>query len=209
MRWRYLIFAHPVHLILFIFLFMLQPVWGQNTFRLASVPNIVGLTRALAESNLNQAGFSVKRVIEKNSRIPKGEVIAQIPIAGKILRTGSGVTLVISKGPSQPEIEGRQLHIQTDPLLMTGCRSGPLHITTARLIITGKRSGPMHIHIDPLIMTGLRFGPLSLHTEKLMMTGIRYGPLHIHTDRLTMTGKRFGPLNIHTSRLIMTGKREE
>ena len=114
MRRRYLTVALPVHLVLFSFLFTHQAAWGQEGVKLASVPNVVGLARAVAAKNLNQAGFPVKRVIMKESQAPKGEVIAQIPNAGTVLRTASGVTLVISKGPSPSGTENRQLHIHTD-----------------------------------------------------------------------------------------------
>jgi serine/threonine-protein kinase len=68
-----------------------------------SVPDVVGLTRESATSQLDGKGFQVA-VQEQPSDKPKGEVIAQSPPSGTQLRKGDRVTITVSKGPQKVTI---------------------------------------------------------------------------------------------------------
>src|SRR5581483_2239260 len=74
-----------------------------------SVPNVVGDPVANAESALRGAGFSVTQSAI-DSDAPKGQVVAQDPVAGTNATAGSKVTLSVSKGTpvSQvPDVTGQ------------------------------------------------------------------------------------------------------
>ena len=68
-----------------------------------SVPNVVGLTQAAAESAITGAGLVVGRIRSRNNRdVAAGDVFEQTPVAGSIVTSGSTVDLVVSQGhPTQ------------------------------------------------------------------------------------------------------------
>ena len=99
--------------------------------------------------------------------------------------------------PESPELAQYNPVITTDPIVMTGMRSGPLLITTDRIMMVGMRQGVLPIVTEPIKMTGMRYQPVSIHTDAIKMTGMRYRPLHITTDRIMMTG-----LRVDTERLV-------
>ncbi len=79
-----------------------------------TVPDVVGLDRASAESRLDREGLTVQ-VQTQQSEKPKNEVIAQSPDQGTKLDAGERVTLTVSEGPqkggapakvSVPDVEG-------------------------------------------------------------------------------------------------------
>ena len=64
-----------------------------------AVPNVVGMTRAAAESAITSANLKVGTVTSQSSNtVPAGNVISQNPTAGTNLQQGSPVNLVISLG---------------------------------------------------------------------------------------------------------------
>ncbi len=65
-----------------------------------TVPNVVGMTQAAADSAIVAAGLVAGAVTNQYSAtIPAGEVIDQTPAAGAIVPGGTVVALVVSKGP--------------------------------------------------------------------------------------------------------------
>jgi beta-lactam-binding protein with PASTA domain len=64
---------------------------------LASVPNVVGLSRASADSRLRGEGLGVA-IAEQESDEPEGEVIAQDPAGGSQVQQGSTITITVSTG---------------------------------------------------------------------------------------------------------------
>lgn len=79
----------------------------------SGVPKLVGMTREEAERALEKAGLKVGAVSERNhDTVAEGQVIGSVPGAGKELRLGSSVDLVISQGPGEtqvPDVRGRWL----------------------------------------------------------------------------------------------------
>ena len=64
-----------------------------------ALPNVIGLDRALAETTLVDAGFTVGAVTEQFSdAVDIGKVISQSPLAGALYLDGSLVDMIISLG---------------------------------------------------------------------------------------------------------------
>ncbi len=64
-----------------------------------TVPGVVGLAQADAETAITDAGLEVCTVVTVNdSTVPAGEVVNQIPSIGANAAQGSGVDLVVSSG---------------------------------------------------------------------------------------------------------------
>jgi len=71
--------------------------------RAIRVPDVVGLSRASAESRLQEEGFDVV-VEERESDQPAGEVLDQDPDAGTEVDEGSRVTITISKPEAKAQV---------------------------------------------------------------------------------------------------------
>ncbi len=70
-----------------------------------SVPDVVGLAQAAAESAIVAAQLTVGTVTTANNdTVPAGDVISQSPAAGKSVVAGSAVDLVVSLGPSLVQV---------------------------------------------------------------------------------------------------------
>jgi beta-lactam-binding protein with PASTA domain len=70
-----------------------------------TVPDVVGLSRSSAESELSGKGLEVV-VQEESSDKPKDEVISQSPPADSSLQKGDRVTIVVSKGKEKVTVPG-------------------------------------------------------------------------------------------------------
>ncbi len=76
---------------------------GPATSPKVTVPNVVGMAQAAAQSTITSAGLVVGMVSQaSSSTVPEGSVISQAPPAGTSLAKGSGVDLVVSSGPPEP-----------------------------------------------------------------------------------------------------------
>jgi hypothetical protein len=68
-----------------------------------TVPNVVGITRALATAAITGNGLLVGLVTQaSSSTVPNGAVISQTPLGGAQAMAGSAVNLVMSNGAGQP-----------------------------------------------------------------------------------------------------------
>ncbi len=73
----------------------------------ASVPNVVGLAQAAAQTVITNAGLTVGTVTSVNSAtVPIGTVISQNPLAGDNVAPGSAVAFVVSLGTAVPNVVG-------------------------------------------------------------------------------------------------------
>ena len=78
-----------------------QPVNPQPV----TVPNIVGMTQAAAQSAITSAGLTVGTTTQAYSAtVPSGDVISQDPASGSSVATGSAVNLTVSMGPVPPVV---------------------------------------------------------------------------------------------------------
>ena len=67
---------------------------------LEAVPDVVGLTEEDARETLEEAGFEVGTVTDRDSEEEEGTVLEQDPPSGAEARPGSPVDLVVSSGPA-------------------------------------------------------------------------------------------------------------
>jgi serine/threonine-protein kinase len=61
------------------------------------IPDLVGLLKEEAESKLLEAGFKAGDILEKESSMPQGTVIGQLPSGGSLAAAGAVVDLTVSK----------------------------------------------------------------------------------------------------------------
>jgi beta-lactam-binding protein with PASTA domain len=70
-----------------------------------SVPNVVNLAQAAAQTAITNAGLAVGTITQANSpTIAVGKVISQNPVSGASVAPGSSVALVISLGPANVNV---------------------------------------------------------------------------------------------------------
>ena len=73
---------------------------GKKPEEKISVPGVVGVSESTARQMINSAGLSVAGTsYEFSSSVPAGNVISCSPGAGESVSKGTGISLVISKGP--------------------------------------------------------------------------------------------------------------
>jgi serine/threonine-protein kinase len=65
------------------------------------VPSVVGRESLTGQTILRNAGFKVGQPMTVTSRRPKGQIIAQDPLAGQKIKDGSTINLTVSGGPGQ------------------------------------------------------------------------------------------------------------
>ena len=63
------------------------------------VPDVIGQPEDIAIQAMEEAGFEVKVVRERNEQHPRGTVVDQAPIAGIEKEPGGEVTIAVSEGP--------------------------------------------------------------------------------------------------------------
>lgn len=90
----------------------------------AKVPNVVGLKRDQAASELKAAGFDLRPMdMQYHPTAPEGTVLQQTPPAGTRVTRGSAVTLAVSAGQRRatvPEVTGKTVEGATAALQAAG-----------------------------------------------------------------------------------------
>ncbi len=81
-----------------------------------TLPDLTGLPLLEVQQLLQRSGFTLGRVVQVHSpERPTGEVIAQDPEAGALIRRGSSVAILLSLGPIEEPIslhnDSRALHL--------------------------------------------------------------------------------------------------
>jgi serine/threonine-protein kinase len=102
--------------------------------RFVDVPAVVGMTRREAEIAVENAGLDVGNVTERESQIPRGQVIASDPNAGSRITSPGTVHLVLSAGPSTvqlPDLVGRPYPQARAMLEQLGLRPGAVTIDSS------------------------------------------------------------------------------
>jgi beta-lactam-binding protein with PASTA domain/V8-like Glu-specific endopeptidase len=103
-----------------------------------SVPNVVGLTQAAATAAITGAGLTVGNVTTQASpTVPAGTVISQSPSAGTSVTSGSAVTLVVSSGPSVPNVVGLTQAAATSAITGAGLTLGSVTRQTSPTVPAG------------------------------------------------------------------------
>ena len=91
------------------------------------VPPVVGLTQALAQNALEQAGLEVGDVREQESQAARGAVLSSAPSGGTAVSPSTRVDLVISSGPpavNAPDVVGQSYAAARSMLEQIGLRVG-------------------------------------------------------------------------------------
>ena len=102
----------------------------------AAVPDVVGMTRADAESTLADAGFVPASVTQYDMTAPAGEVVEQLPAGGEPATTGSQVGLIVSRGRpdvsvSVPDVTGMTADEATATLADAALLAVPVEASVA------------------------------------------------------------------------------
>ncbi len=129
----------------------------------APVPNVVGLTQAVATSSLQSAGFAVIVVQSSSTSVPTGTVISQNPAASTHLAPQGSVTITVSSGASVPNVVGKQLATATSELKAAGFVVGTVTNQSSSNIASGDvvqqsvsagSAAPAGTSIDLIVSTG-------------------------------------------------------
>jgi eukaryotic-like serine/threonine-protein kinase len=102
--------------------------------RKVAIPNIVGMTRDQAQLALEKVGLEVGPVVERESPLPRGEVMATSPLAGAEAILPSTVTLTVSSGPSTiqlPDLVGQPLAQARSTLEQLGLHTAGVAVDSA------------------------------------------------------------------------------
>ncbi|MBR3363082.1 MAG: Stk1 family PASTA domain-containing Ser/Thr kinase [Bacilli bacterium] len=88
-----------------IFTFFIFPALFEK--RSIEIPDVSGMTVTKAENKLEEAGFEVATKIKKevNDKVEEGKVIETDPSAGRTIKKGSKIKLIVSKGSKKLTIE--------------------------------------------------------------------------------------------------------
>lgn len=79
-----------------------------------TVPDVVGKSEAEAKVALEEEGFSMQKQLQESDSVEKGMVISQSPLGATTAAKGSAVTVVISSGISEEELEMPNLTGKTE-----------------------------------------------------------------------------------------------
>jgi serine/threonine-protein kinase len=74
-----------------------------------SVPDVVGLDKALASARIKDAGLNLTQELVDSDTVPKGRVVSETPSGGTTVDKGTTVALQISRGPQKvnvPDVTG-------------------------------------------------------------------------------------------------------
>ncbi len=102
--------------------------------RKSAVPNVVGLTSDQAQLALEKVGLEMGPVVERESPLPRGEVLASSPVAGADAILPSTVILTVSAGPSTvtvPDLVGQPLAAARSTLEQLGLHTARITIDSA------------------------------------------------------------------------------
>jgi eukaryotic-like serine/threonine-protein kinase len=93
----------------------------------ATLPAVVGLTAAAAESRLRKVGFRPTTQEQASAKVAQGHVVSTDPSAGIVVQVGSPVTVFVSSGPAQvhvPDMVGQSQKAAEAALTTAGLTLG-------------------------------------------------------------------------------------
>ena len=99
--------TYPVSILAFDTIgFAVDQSWDLVVGDPVTVPDVIGLALAVAESDLINASLLVGRITEMtHPSIPVGAVSAQTPVAGSVAEFGGDVDLTVSLGPALEDVD--------------------------------------------------------------------------------------------------------
>ncbi len=105
----------------------------------ATVPNVVGLMQAEAQSVITTSGLTVGAVTTSISgTVAPGKVISQKPGAGTKVAAGSAVALVVSLGANVPNVVGRTQNEAQKAITTAGLTVGTVTMVNSATVALGK-----------------------------------------------------------------------
>lgn len=125
-------------------------VWVSLGPRRLNVPALEGQSLRTARLTLDQLQLPVARVAEVPDDAEAGTILVQNPPAGETEHVGSGVTLLVSKGPRQrdyvmPDLIGRRIEEVEQQLARAGLRAGEVRVRS----YPGVAPGIVLRHVPP------------------------------------------------------------
>ena len=147
-----------------------------------TVPQIEGLSRGEATARLADQGLRLRGVENEgrySEKVPAGHVVRQNPDARTLVKRGSGVTVVLSKGPQRvevPELGGKTLPAAQAALSGSGLTVGRLLGAFSTTAATGTvlTSDPgLGAHIPPSTPVHVLLS-LNIPTERYIMPDLVY-----------------------------------
>jgi beta-lactam-binding protein with PASTA domain len=106
-----------------------------------AVPNVVGLTQAVASSSITSAGLTVGAVTAQSSNIvTAGLVISESPVAGTSVASGSAVSIAVSSGPAPltvPNVVGLTQAAATTAITGAGLTLGTVTQQSSATVASG------------------------------------------------------------------------
>lgn len=112
--------------------------------RVARVPGVVGQARQAAQVALENAGFDLGEVAERENDAPRGTVLAASPEPGVEVRLPAVVSMIVSSGPSTvdvPDVTGRTLPEARMLVESSGLVSGGVELDSLSLAPPGTVTG--------------------------------------------------------------------
>ncbi len=104
-----------------------------------TVPNVVGLTQAAAQSAITMAGLTVGAVTTAiSTTVAAGKVISQNPGAGTKVAAGSAVALAVSLGAKVPNVVGRTQADAQKALTTAGLTVGTVTMSNSASVAAGR-----------------------------------------------------------------------
>jgi beta-lactam-binding protein with PASTA domain len=104
-----------------------------------TVPNVVGLMQAAAQSAITTAGLTVGAVTTAISNtVAAGKVVSQNPIAGTKVAAGSAVALIVSLGTKVPNVVGRTQADAQKALTTAGLTVGTVTMANSATVGAGR-----------------------------------------------------------------------
>jgi beta-lactam-binding protein with PASTA domain len=104
------------------------------------VPNVVGLSLAVAQTNIAAVSLTVGTVtLASSATVPAGEMISQNPVAGAIVLQETDVNLVESSGPAAPvpNVVGLTEAAASSAIQNAGLILGPVTIASSNAVPAG------------------------------------------------------------------------
>ena len=114
--------------------------------RTSRVPNVVGQTQQQAQVAIENAGFELGDVSERDDESARGTVLGMSPQPGGEIRLPAVVTLTVSSGPSQvevPDVSGRTLPEARMMIESAGLVSGAIEQDTLSMMPPGTVTGQL------------------------------------------------------------------
>ena len=126
---------------------------------LVSVPNVAGLTQAVATSAIQGAALVVGTVTTaSSSTVAAGSVISENPAAGTQVNTGTAVNLVVSSGPNVTQVAVPNVVGQTQTAATTAIQAAGLVIGTVTTASSSTVAAGSVISENPVAGTQVNTG---------------------------------------------------